>query len=155
VTTDQLTLTILGALVVAIDAYVVSIALRARRRRGSTREGREGLEPPADEPRAAGRTPNAAAIEAFVASVLPDARGPATAPARSDAIEPEVDEVNPPAAAATIDRLAALALPAAWSAAIREESARVARFGHPATVVMAELPRPDALAAGFGREAVD
>jgi hypothetical protein len=140
---------------VAIDAYMVSIALRARRWRGSSRKGHDGLEARADGPRAAGNVPNAAAIEAFVASVLPDAPGPARGPARSEAIEPEVDEITPPAAAGTIDPLAALVVPAAWSRAIREESARVARFGHPATVVMAELPRPDALAAGFGREAVD
>jgi diguanylate cyclase (GGDEF)-like protein len=154
-TSDQLTLTILGVLMVAIDAHVVSIALRTRRRRRSTREGRDVLEPPAGGPLAAGSVPNAATIEAFVASVLPGAPGPATGPARSDAIEPEVGEVTPPATAGTIDSLAALALPAGWSRAIREESARVARFGHPATVVMAELPRLDALAAGFGREVAD
>ncbi|MEA2606355.1 MAG: hypothetical protein QOI00_1112 [Chloroflexota bacterium] len=140
---------------VAIDAYMVSIALRARRWRGSSRKGHDGLEAPADGPRAAGSLPNAATIEAFVAGVLPDAPGPAGAPARSDAIEHEVDEVTPPATAGTIDPPAALVVPAAWFRAIREESARVARFGHPATVVMAELPRLDALAAGFGREAVD
>jgi hypothetical protein len=85
--------------VVAIDAYMVSIALRARRWRGSSRKGHDGLEAPADGPRAAGSLPNAATIEAFVAGVLPDAPGPAGAPARSDAIEHEVDEVTPPATA--------------------------------------------------------
>jgi diguanylate cyclase (GGDEF)-like protein len=153
--TDQLPLTILGVLIVAIDAHVVSIALRTRRRRRSTREGRDGLEAPPTGPRAAGSAPTAATIEGFVAGVLPDAPGTATGPARSDAIEPDGDEVTPPATDGTIDPLAALAVPAAWSRAIREESARVARFGHPATVVMAELPRLDALAAGFGREVAD
>lgn len=51
--------------------------------------------------------------------------------------------------------LADLADPATWSRSIREESARVARFGHPVTVVIAELPRLDALADRFGRGVAD
>jgi diguanylate cyclase (GGDEF)-like protein len=51
--------------------------------------------------------------------------------------------------------LAELADPAAWSRTIREESARVARFGHPVTVVMAELSNLDGLADRFGRGVAD
>jgi len=47
--------------------------------------------------------------------------------------------------------LAELADSATWSRTIREESARVARFGHPVTVVMAELPRLDVVIDRFGR----
>jgi diguanylate cyclase (GGDEF)-like protein len=154
-TTDQSLLTILGVLVVANVALVASIALRTRRRRRSTREGRDGLEAPPGGPDAAASVPDAAAIEAFVTSVLPDKPGLASRPGRSDVIESEGDKDTPPAADVTIDPLAALAVPSAWSRAIREESARFARFGHPATVVMAELPRLDALAAGFGRGVAD
>jgi diguanylate cyclase (GGDEF)-like protein len=48
-----------------------------------------------------------------------------------------------------------LADPATWDRAIREESARMARFGHPVTVVMAELRHLDALADRVGRDAAD
>jgi len=48
----------------------------------------------------------------------------------------------------TLDELADSAT---WSRTIREESARVARFGHPVTVVMAELPRLDVVIDRFGR----
>lgn len=51
--------------------------------------------------------------------------------------------------------LAELADPAAWSRTIREESARVARYGYPVTVVIAELAHLDALVDRFGRGVAD
>jgi diguanylate cyclase (GGDEF)-like protein len=51
--------------------------------------------------------------------------------------------------------VAGLGDPAAWERAIREESARAARFNRPVTVVMAELPRLDEVADRLGRDAAD
>ena len=51
--------------------------------------------------------------------------------------------------------LTELADTATWSRAIREESARVARFGRAVTVVMAELPRLDMVVDRFGRSVAD
>jgi diguanylate cyclase (GGDEF)-like protein len=51
--------------------------------------------------------------------------------------------------------LADLGDPAMWSRAIREESARAARFGHPITVVIADLPRLDGLSDRFGSGIAD
>jgi diguanylate cyclase (GGDEF)-like protein len=42
-----------------------------------------------------------------------------------------------------------------WDRLVREESARVARFGRPITVVMAELRRLDGVADRLGRDVAD
>jgi diguanylate cyclase (GGDEF)-like protein len=51
--------------------------------------------------------------------------------------------------------IAGLADPAAWDRTVRAESARVARFSRPVTVVMAELPNLDDIAGRLGRAAAD
>jgi diguanylate cyclase (GGDEF)-like protein len=110
----------------------------------------------------------AAAIEAFVAEVSADAEGRTRVPGPSAAIplraldRPEADD-REPSAMPMPERLirgpepapAGLADPATWARALREESARVARFGRPVTVVMAELPQLEGVADRLGRDAAD
>jgi diguanylate cyclase (GGDEF)-like protein len=50
---------------------------------------------------------------------------------------------------------AGLADAATWDRAVREEQARVARFGRPVTVVMAELPHLDDIARRLGHAVAD
>ncbi len=153
-TQDQVVLAILGALIVLNVSVAIWVALRAPRRRRST-------------PAAAteGGPITAADVEAFVAGVLPDqpasARQLAVASADGDG-----EDVVAPGTGNPIMRQsgsgptppewsARLVDPAMWSPAICEESARLARFRHPMTVVMAELPQFDALGAGLGRDTAD
>jgi len=81
-------------------------------------------------------------------AVAPDRTEP---PARSSPTIPTA----PPASAAADWSLGELGDGAMWSHAIREESARAARFGHPVTVVIAELPRLEGLADRFGPAVVE
>jgi diguanylate cyclase (GGDEF)-like protein len=110
----------------------------------------------------------AAAIEAFVAEVSADAEGRTRVPGPAAAIpfrtvdRPEADDREPSAlplperqARGPEPAPAGLADPATWARALREESARVARFGRPVTVVMAELPQLDGVADRLGRDAAD
>ena len=121
-------------------------------------------------------TRTAAAVEAFVAGVAVDAGGLASpppvaevlarraggasrelaqaragAPARSSA--PPIAQRVP--AQELEPTLAGLADPATWDRTVRDESARVARFGRPVTVVMAELTHLDEVAGLLGRDAAD
>ena len=57
--------------------------------------------------------------------------------------------------AALANAPAGLADPAAWDRTLREESARVARFGRPVTVVMAEIPDLDGVIDRLGRGVAD
>jgi diguanylate cyclase (GGDEF)-like protein len=126
---------------------------------------------------------DAAAIEAFVADISADAAGRARPPSPSEltswrrqAIAPAVASATPARAtdrgeAGDLESSAALvplrrsddlewthaglADPAAWDRAIREESARAARFGRPATVVLAGLDHVDDVADRLGRDAAD
>jgi diguanylate cyclase (GGDEF)-like protein len=126
----------------------------------------------------------AAAIEAFVTGVSPDTAGRAQPLPPPDVLARRREAIMGAAPDATVIQLrqtdrpaddvspaapprlarpalapewipAELADPAMWSRAVREESARVARFGHPVTVVMAELPRLDGLADRFGHGVAD
>jgi diguanylate cyclase (GGDEF)-like protein len=210
---DQLLLAFVGILILANVALMASIPFQGRLRRRSARQLRlqpasaSGAEPfgvrsGASEPNelsvgpAAGARPwadddarAAAAIEAFVAEVSPDAAGRARPPSPSEVIAlkreamtigaPDPTAVAIHAAERPAERPASdgraistisvsaertaglrwippgLADPATWDRAIREESARMARFGHPVTVVMAELRHLDALADRLGRDAAD
>jgi diguanylate cyclase (GGDEF)-like protein len=182
---DQVLLTILGAGGLATLVLVATIALlvRGRRRSRLAGGGRYGTDDDARE---------AAAIEAFVASVSPDAgvrvrprpvsaaasttgeavtRGvpvmPLGWPGATDRPEAEDREpstglawarpARPPAWAARPPEATPVQLadPATWARTVREESARAARFGHPVTVVMAELPHLDVVADRLGREVAD
>jgi diguanylate cyclase (GGDEF)-like protein len=174
----EVLLAILGVLVVANVFLVASIPLRTRRRRRSARPGSSVMWSPAgrvahDRPRADEDARAAAAIEAFVTGASTDAPVRLRPLAPSGAIGRGRAEIGPGPAPATDDRApgtgpglarsspsrewddAGLADPAGWSRSMREESARVARFGHPVTVVMAELPRLDMLADRFGRSVAD
>jgi len=84
----------------------------------------------------------------IASAVAPDRTEP---PVRSS---PTIATAPPPASAADWS-LGELGDGAMWSRAIREESARAARFGHPVTVVIAELPRLDGLADRFGPAVVE
>ena len=108
----------------------------------------------------------AAAIEAFIAEVSPDAAGRTRAPAASEAIASVDARGSEPSTTPTMsprDRSSAvlaytpagLADPAAWDRSLREESARVARFGRPVTVVIAEIPDLDGVADRLGRGVAD
>jgi diguanylate cyclase (GGDEF)-like protein len=170
----EVLLAILGVLVVANVLLVASIPLRTRRRRRSARRGSSVMGSPAghvahDRPGADEDARVAAAIEAFVTGASTDAPVRLRPLAPSGAIGRRRTEIGAVPAPETDDRAAGtgpelprsspspeptvadLADPAGWSRSMREESARVARFGHPVTVVMAELPRLDMLADRFGR----
>ena len=110
------------------------------------------------------RPPSAAEVMARRQQVLtgapdePTAARPTrtAAPPAADAPKPAtaLAPVPPPPLASVAD-LAGLADGATWDRAVREESARAARFGRPVTVVMAELPNIDDLADHLGREVAD
>jgi diguanylate cyclase (GGDEF)-like protein len=131
-TQEQVLLAILGALLIANVILVASIPFRIRR-------GRPAPDPVAAIDHAEAADPRAvAAIEGFV-----------------DGVSREEEPRSPAASEPGRDPLAALADPTMWSRAIGEETERVARFGHPATVVMAELPHLDRLVGAFGRGVAD
>jgi len=131
-TQEQALLAILGVLLIANVILVASIPFRIRR-------GRPSAEPVAATDHEGAEDARAvAAIEAFV-----DGDSPGREPPSPAASEPGRDP------------LPALADPTTWARAIGEESERVARFGHPATVVMAELPHLDRLVGAFGRGVAD
>jgi diguanylate cyclase (GGDEF)-like protein len=96
-------------------------------------------------------------LETSDAIARPRSTGSAMAPDRSDppfrrsAAVPD----PPPPSYASEWSLAELGDGAMWSRAIQDESARAARFGHPVTVVLAELPRLDGLADRFGPAVVE
>jgi diguanylate cyclase (GGDEF)-like protein len=180
---DQVLLTILGVGVLATVLLVGTIGLLARslrRSRSSTRGS--GIDEDAREAAAIeafvesvsadtgvhGRPrPLSAAIpttgETLIRRVpvmripMPGATDPPEAEDLPEAEDPEPSTTpawprpvaTPESAAARIED------PATWARTVREESARVARFGHPVTVVMAELPHLDVLADRLGRDVAD
>jgi diguanylate cyclase (GGDEF)-like protein len=192
---DELLLTILGVTILLNVLLVVASWLRARRLRSSGwPEPAVGGSAPRSQTRPAlpsqgePMTPSAgpfsqadraddgrvaAAVEAFVASVSPDAAGSARIPTpaevlarrqealggappplapvqvrSSSADQPNAD-VRPPAG------LAGLAEATTWEDLVRDESARAARFGRPSMVVTATLPQLDDVAERWGRDAAD
>jgi diguanylate cyclase (GGDEF)-like protein len=186
---DQL-LAILGFVVLANVLLLALIPLRTRAERrswsqpgpqpGSRRPPETAIGRPAasgprgpqvdlpgrGQPRSDEDARAAAAIEAFIAEVSPDAAGRTRAPAAAEAIA-SVDahgggpSTIPPmsprdrSSAVLAYTPAGLADPAAWDRTLREESARVARFGRPVTVVMAEIPDLDGVADRLGRGVAD
>ena len=186
---DQL-LAILGFVVLANVLLLALIPLRTRAERrswsqpgpqpGSRRPPETAIGRPAasgprgpqvdlpgrGQPRSDEDARAAAAIEAFIAEVSPDAAGRTRAPAASEAIAsvdahgggPSTTPVMSPRdrpSAVLAYTPAGLADPAAWDRSLREESARVARFGRPVTVVMAEIPDLDGVADRLGRGVAD
>lgn len=112
------------------------------------------------------RARTAAAIEAFVAGLDPNAGGPVAVPDPLPPADPEPalplrpdqrrevgagetapGHAGPPAAQA--------GHPATWERLLGEEAARVARFGRPVTVVFAECPGLDRVAEQLGATAAD
>ena len=154
-TQDQLLLTILVVVVLANVVLLASIPVRARRLRASMHEVRQNSRSRTAPRRHddAGSPEDAraiAAVEEFVAGVSSGASGRGRPPAAFDASvrgrEPATGAESAPAEVSDAIR---------WSRSIREESARLTRYGHPATVVMAELPQLDVLADHFGRGLAD
>ena len=154
-TQDQVLLAVIAALSALSLLVIGAIAVRNRRRSRSVASS---------DPGAAEGAQTVAAIEAFVAGVSDDPHDRRPPPPWS-AIAPAPEALVSPARDATavqprpLDRSSANEPPVAdaatWSRAIREESARVARFGHPATVVMAEVPRVHAIADRLGPGVVE
>ena len=104
----------------------------------------------------------AAAIEAFVADVDGRAGGGIQRPTPvEETVSPGPAGGQPasggrPAVADSRARNSSgFASPAAWDALLADESARVQRFGRPATVVLAECPGLDVVADRLGAEAAD
>jgi diguanylate cyclase (GGDEF)-like protein len=106
------------------------------------------------DPEAIGR---ARPLETSDAVARPRSTGTAMAPDSTDAPFRRSAAVPdpPPPSYASEWSLAELGDGAMWSRAIQDESARAARFGHPVTVVLAELPRLDGLADRFGPAVVE
>jgi diguanylate cyclase (GGDEF)-like protein len=182
---DQLLLALLGVAILANVLLVAVVPLRARRQRrlrppDQPRASRSiasapGLSEPGPRP-PAGDVPTdddaraAAAIEAFVAEVAVDAAGKVRAPAPSEVISRTRDLERPiiaprrePTIPPPVERPfhapartpAGLTDAATWDRAVREESARVARFRRPVTVVIAELPQVEEIASRLGRDVAD
>jgi GGDEF domain-containing protein len=121
--------------------------------------GRPGRRPAAAS-REDART--AAAIEAFVADVDGRAgdglrrRAPAAENGPTDESGTELTTGGPLATpAARVEDLSDSPRSATWDALLADESERVRRFGRPATVVLAQCPGLDIVAARLGAEAAD
>lgn len=157
-TQDQVLLIVLVVLVVANVFLIATLPIRMRRRQPATGHvsGRArplGASVGHDDPGPADDARVVAAIETFVSGASADTstgqhRPPADRAARATP-DPERPSIAPQWP------LAELGDPAMWSRTIREESARLARFGHPVTVVMAELQHLSGLADRFGRGIAD
>jgi diguanylate cyclase (GGDEF)-like protein len=192
---DELLLTILGITILLNVLLVVASWLRSRglRASGLRKPAVGGTAPRSQTPSAppsqgesitlsvaafsqADRADDgrvAAAVEAFVASVSPDAAGSTRTPtsaevlalrqeARGGAPTPRVAvqlrsakadqqdaDARPPAG------LAGLAEATTWEDLVRDESARAARFGRPSMVVTATLQQLEDVAERWGRDAAD
>ena len=172
ITQDQALLALAGVLLVAAVLIVGSILVRARRRRRSAARVRDRVWAVGrGDARAAEDTRAATAIEAFVAGAFVDAQAGRRPPPPWEASRRPQDAVAPDAYSPPVRRLpvhraladdATSTMPhravgdaATWSRAIREESVRVARFGHAATVVMLEVPRLRMLADRLGGGVAD
>ena len=170
---DQLLLTILG---VAILLNVLLVAATWPRSQGRRPSRAQAPHAPQGAPIRGPASPSlpgdpqddrpddrrvAAAVEAFVAGISPDVAGSARIPTPAEVLA----RANSRPHAANADfpeahrRVAAgppgLADAEAWKRIVAEESARVARFGRPSTVVTASLPHLDDFAQSWGREAAD
>jgi diguanylate cyclase (GGDEF)-like protein len=66
-----------------------------------------------------------------------------------------LDHLIPPEPSALVDSQTGLDSPLFWSRAIHDEEARTARYGRPATVVLAELDGLERLVERFGQPAAD
>jgi hypothetical protein len=115
----------------------------------------------------------AAAVEAFVASVSPDAAGSARTSTPAEVLARRQEALGgapgPHAPfqlqSASADQPDANVRPMAgpprlaeattWEGLVRDESARAARFGRPSMVVTATLPQLEAVAERWGRDAAD
>lgn len=188
---DELLLTVLGVAILLNVLLVLASWLGSRRVRRSRASAAHA--PPGEriELRVSPTTRAdleddgrvAAAVEAFVASVSPDAAGSARVPSpaevlasRDEALRSALASMPPvhlPAAnpgpayraAGAIAnansggpppaRLAGLADTATWDEIVSEESARAARFRRPSTVLTASLPHLEDVAERWGREAAD
>ena len=192
---DELLLTILGVTILLNVLLVVASWLRVRSLRSSgwPEPAVGGLAPrsqtrPAPPSQGESITPSvapcsgadraddgrvAAAVEAFVASVSPDAAGSARIPTPAEVLARRQDALRgAPAPLAPVQvrstradqpdahsrppaGLAGLAEATTWEDLVREESARAARFGRPSMVVTATLPQLEDVAERWGRDAAD
>jgi diguanylate cyclase (GGDEF)-like protein len=172
----QLLLAVLAMVIVA-NVVVLATLLPRRGERRSMQHEIPAASVPTDESDAH----TVAALEAFVAEVAADRAGGIRPPSPSEVMARRQavleDEVDAPAAgplaaeppkpatafapvrsqpsSASVADQAGVADGATWDRALREESARAARFGRPVTVVMAELPNLEHLADRLGREVAD
>jgi diguanylate cyclase (GGDEF)-like protein len=192
---DELLLTILGVTILLNVLLVVASWLRSRSLRasgwrepaaaGSTAGSRKGHAPPPPTESVALRAAPfghadreddgrvAAAVEAFVASVSPDAAGSSRTPTPAEVLArreqalgggPAPLKTVPTSSASSDPVTAGVRLPAGlpglaaattWEDLVRDESARAARFGRPSMVVTATLPQLEDVAARWGRDAAD
>jgi len=192
---DELLLTILGVTILLNVLLVVVSWLRARSLRASGwPEPTVGGSAPRSQTRPAppsqgdSITPSvspfsqadraddgrvAAAVEAFVASVSPDAAGSARIPTPAEVLARRQEALGGAPAplapvqlrSASADQpdadirlsagLAGLAEATTWEDLVRHESARAARFGRPSMVVTATLPQLEDVAERWGRDAAD
>lgn len=181
---DELLLTVLGLAILLNVLLVLASWLgsrRLRRSRASAAQAPPGEPIPlpltpssdADHGDPQGDRQMAAAVEAFVADVSADAAGSTRLPTpeevldrRDEALRSALAAMPPvhlPSANAgpteATDRAPAgyaeEADAGTWERILSEESARVARFGRPSTVVTASLPHLEEVAERWGRDAAD
>lgn len=162
-TTQEAVVAVLGAAIVA--NIVLAIALIIRPGIRARRDGGGDAARPVT--RAEGGTGKGAAGTAggtsfrpmavgpgnpFVPRSLPGPPDPARPGAWLEAVGPGVSE---PVSIGTTDPVTGLELAPAWSKWLSEESARIGRYGHPATIVLVEVAGIDRLAERLGPDAVD
>jgi GGDEF domain-containing protein len=192
---DELLLTILGATILLNVLLVVASWLRVRSLRasgwpepvvgGSPHRAQTGpartsqdesirpLVAPFSEADLADDGRVAAAVEAFVASVSPDAAGSARVPTPAEVLARRQEALSGgPAPLAPVQLrsssadqpdanvrrptgVAGLAEATIWEDLVRDESARAARFGRPSMVVTATLPQLEDVAERWGRDAAN
>jgi diguanylate cyclase (GGDEF)-like protein len=155
---DQVTAAALAvALVVNLVVLVAALAWARRQRpgasgarAGTTSDGRASTH---FEAGSGGRRDEATAGPARRGVSAPWWRGDAEAGRN----EPTLDALEPPIPLSPhgADVLDSLADAAAWRGLVTAEAARVARYGHPATLVIADLEGLDRLSTRLGSESVD
>jgi diguanylate cyclase (GGDEF)-like protein len=149
-TTQEAVVAVLGAAIVANIVLAIGLiiwpGIRARR------DGAGGRNRPAMGGGAPFRPMSVGPGMPYVPRSIPGPPDPARPGAWLEAVGPGVTE---PVKTGATDPVTGLELAPAWSKWLSEESARIGRYGRPATIVLVEVVGLDRLAERLGPDAVD